>query len=350
MKIINVTHHDLDGIGCPIVLKVAFPREVLDVYYCSYHDVEAKVAEVIEDLRGVKKVYITDISFRKESGLTEKIDAINKAYYKRHGEYQIEVYDHHATSSYLNAYDWAQSHEVDETGKENCGTMWLYKAVAEKLNMATLDEFVRLVNLYDTWRWVNDFPAGKPYEPAKNLNMIFGIMGKKEFFNTYVRRIRKDKELFSRSDIKMLTYKLNEISGDVAKKNKELMVTDFTYETKQRNLSFIESYLKENWAKVGKMDYLLNPDYKKTFKVGICFCSRNISDVGNELCRMNPQLDFIILINLPNAISFRSSGKLEVPLGIIAQYVTGKGGGHPQSAGSVVTQDKLMKILETIFD
>jgi hypothetical protein len=41
---------------------------------------------------------------------------------------------------------------------------------------------------------------------------------------------------------------------------------------------------------------------------------------------------------------------LEVPLGIIAQYVTGKGGGHPQSAGSVVTQDKLMKILETIFD
>lgn len=350
MKIINITHTDLDGIGCPIVIKAAYPNAILDTHYCSYHDVEKVTAEVISNLDGIFKVYITDISFRRESGLAEKIDEINSKYYKRKGAYLIELYDHHATSAYLNKYSWAHSHEVDEHGKETCGTAWIYNAIGKKVNNPVLDEFVSIVNLWDTWRWVNDYPADKPYEPARNLNMLFSIMGKKDFFSQYSRRIKSGKKLFSTSDGKIISYKLNEIKGDVVKKNKELMVTDFTYETKNRNLSFIENYLKENWAKIGNMDYLLDPKYKKTFKVGVCFLSRNISDVGNELCRLNPQLDFVIIINLPHAISFRCASQLEVPLGIISQYVTGKGGGHPQSAGGVVGDDKLMKILETIFD
>lgn len=350
MKIINITHNDLDGVGAPIVLSSLYSKVKLITHYCSYHDVEDTVGNVLNNLKGVSKVYITDISFRKESNLAEKIEKINKKYYDKNGEYLIELYDHHATSAYLNEYGWAKSKELDENGKETCGTAWIYKELKNGFSFnKTLDEFVNLVNMYDTWRWVNDYPVDKPLYEARDLNMLYGIMGKREFFEHFTKRIKLGKELFSNSDRNLLKYKLNEIAGDVLKKDKELITTDFVYETKSENLSFIERYLKNNGAKLGDMSYLLNKDYKKTFKVGICFCSRNISDVGNELCKNNKELDFIILINLPKTVSFRSVKQLEVPLGIIAQYATGSGGGHPQSAGGVLSDKVISMLIEDIF-
>ena len=50
MKIINITHTDLDGIGCSIVLKSLFPNSELEYHCCSYHDVEKTISDVLDNL------------------------------------------------------------------------------------------------------------------------------------------------------------------------------------------------------------------------------------------------------------------------------------------------------------
>lgn len=340
-KIINITHTDLDGIGCPIVLQSLFPQYEVVPIYSGYHDVEKNIQKVLDDLTGeVFAVYITDISFREESGLARRIESLNYAM----GYNFIQVIDHHATSGYLNQYDWAWSHESDSNGELKCGTQWTYEIVSKSIDQSelkflkiqkSLEEFVRLVNLWDTWRWVTDYPANSPCEEASQLNMVFSVKGKKKFFEDYIRKIADCSEMFGLAERELIECKLYEIESDFKKKESEMIVTELTYTTSKKNLDFIKNYLDANHITDKK--FLLNPRFKMTYKVGIVFLSNNISDVCNKLAKEHPELDFVMSINLPTTISLRSAKDLEVPLGIIANAITGKGGGHPKSAGGVLS-------------
>lgn len=345
-KIINVTHNDLDGVGCPITLALLTGKYV-EAYYCGYHDVESRLEYLLEHLDdSISQIFITDISFRKESGLDKKIDRLNK----KRGYHFVRVVDHHATSSYLNKYDWAFSFEVDEaTGEKKCATQWLYENLLESgcKNNIYLEEFVTLVNLWDTWRWVTDYPEDNPYEAASQLNMLFSIKGRGKFFADVIQRIKDNSSLFGEVENTLITCKLHEISRDVSDKDRELATVTYRYKSHKRYKKFVEDYLNENH--ITDKNYLLIPEYHKDFKVGVVYSNRNISDIGNGLAKLHPELDFIAIVSLPRTISFRSVKDLSVPLGIIANSITGKGGGHPQSAGGVLDKMTVKRITDLII-
>lgn len=353
-KIINITHTDLDGVGCSVVLNALFPGFDIESHYCGYHDVELRISEVLNNLTDdVFAIYITDISFREESRLAEVIEKINHV----RGSNFIRLIDHHATSGYLNKYSWAFSQENDEsTGELKCGTQWLYeKIIGERISSAinvmnhnTLDRFVELVNLWDTWRWVTDFSQDNPCERARWLNMVFSIKGKKKFCEDYTKKVKTDSPIFSETEYELIICKQQEIENDIIKKNKELVEYSITYATKRRHLKFIKDYLESNH--IEDKSYLLDTDYKKSFRVGVVFLDKNTSDIGNRLAQMNSDLDFIMCIDLPKTISLRCVKDLEVPLGILANFITGKGGGHPKSAGGVIKSDFGNKVVANLID
>ena len=127
------------------------------------------------------------------------------------------------------------------------------------------------------------------------------------------------------------------------KKENEMRTFKFQYKTNETQMNFIRGYLKNN--KITDKDYLVDPDYAIDFTAGVVYLDRNLSDVGNTLSENHPELDFIILVSMPKTISFRCIKDLPVPLGIIANYFGGNGGGHPKAAGCVLPEDTAIKVL-----
>lgn len=346
-RIINITHNDLDGVGCPIVLAVMTKKKV-EPHYCGYHDIEEELDTILSNLDdSVENIYITDISMRENSKSYQRISDINKKY----GYNFIRMIDHHATSNFVNKkFRWAQSYETDSvTGKKECATYQLFKFLVDKgyhYNEA-LKNFAELVNLWNTWRWVTDYPADKPRMEASELNMVQSIYGKRKFMSEYITKIEKNLPMFDTAERTIIDCKMHEIERDIQDKNQELITTDFTYRFKKAYANFVKSYLENNH--IADKDYLLSKNYHKTFKIGVVFANRNVSDIGNGLAKLHPELDFIMLLSLPKTVSFRSIKDLDVPLGIIANYTTGKGGGHPQSAGAVLSRRLSESIIQKVL-
>ena len=69
---------------------------------------------------------------------------------------------------------------------------------------------------------------------------------------------------------------------------------------------------------------------------GVAYSSRDISIVGNTICKMNPRLDYVILINMEkDTYSFRAI-KDDVDVSVIAKRLGG--GGHRLAAGAPISK------------
>lgn len=386
-KIINITHTDLDGVGCTAVCQYFASKYNYELEYfnCGYGTVNDRVREVIERVENkedISMILITDISIKEGTNTDVLLDRMIQA----NPDIKVKLLDHHATATWLNKYEWAEVKEKDENGVKRCGTWWTYKFLSQLFNESEQDrqqkkltqydepfdnllsldplyEFVKAVDLYDTWKWVEDYPEESPFELAGDLNKLLKIKGIRIFledciskFNTEVIEYQHYKNycssLISPVDKCVITYKDDEIQRQIAQKERELMVGKYQFEIHtDKQLDLMKKHLLEKYA-VNKT--LLFSELKKwkigsslVFNVGVVYCNDNLSEIGNALSKNHPELDFIILVSLPGTISFRCSKSLEVPLGIIANIIgNGYGGGHPQSSGSPIKFTKSKSIVE----
>lgn len=80
---------------------------------------------------------------------------------------------------------------------------------------------------------------------------------------------------------------------------------------------------------------------------GYVFAERFFSELGNRLCKMHPEIDFVAMIDMDGTISYRTV-KDDVDLGKDVAKIFG-GGGHPKSAGSQFQKKIILKTIENIF-
>ena len=50
------THDDLDGVGCAIVARLAFPDDLV-VRYCSYKSINSEINSFLDQLQEPVKIY-----------------------------------------------------------------------------------------------------------------------------------------------------------------------------------------------------------------------------------------------------------------------------------------------------
>ena len=83
-------------------------------------------------------------------------------------------------------------------------------------------------------------------------------------------------------------------------------------------------------------------------KCGVVFADQYTSELGNTLCKLNPDLDFVAIINIGiGVVSFRTI-KDDIDLGKdIAQKFGG--GGHPKSAAMHFIADIKNELITRIF-
>ena len=318
-KIKLFTHTDLDGIGCAILAYLAFGKENVDVEYCDYNNVNKKVEEFVEQenfFKSYTQVFITDISISED--VANMIDILD-VHPKR-----VRLFDHHATALELNKYGWCEvlatdpltEFKVSGTGlffQYLCNCMRYIKTppvVVQNILM-----FVDFVNNYDTWRWK---ALGEKGIICKQLNDLFFIHGRESFIHWALEHIQHDFCFpeFTPVDIAILKQKQKDIDRYIEKKDTQLI------------------FLKDAFG----------------YAYGVVFAEQYFSELGNRLCELHPELDYVAMIDISSGkVSYRTVRE-DLDVGGTIAHSFG-GGGHKKAAGSTFDRESVRcAVLHLLFD
>ena len=300
------THTDLDGVGCAILAKLASGEEV-DISYCNYDDINENVMNYLDhNDDSLSYIYITDIRVNEE--VAELLD-------KRGG---VVLLDHHPIALGLNKYPWCKVMVEDLNGVKTSGTKMFYHWLGmngcfdEELETnEALSRFAELVRNYDTWRWSE---LGEDGVICKQINDLMYLYGRDKFITWCISEIHD--EVFPRlysADELLLNTKQKEIDEYVEEKNEQLFTSPMC----------------------GRV-------------CGFVFAEKYVSELGNRLCKMHPEIDYVAMIDMGSkTVSYRTV-KDDIDLGKDVAQLFG-GGGHPKAAGSEFSVDVQFKTIEKIF-
>ena len=296
------THTDLDGIGCAILAKLAFGTEVVDIEYCNYDDIDSKVEEYFNS-GSEYECHITDISISNE--LAYKINNSEKKY---------QLLDHHPTALRLNEFAWCNVQiENEEINIKTSGTEMYYRWLVDNnylIKSYALDRFVELVRNYDTWRWTT---LGDKGVICKQVNDLFYLYGREKFIDWCITEIYEDSfPYLYESDELVLEIEQNNIDNYIKKKNEQMLIMPLCGKT-----------------------------------CGVVFAEKYFSELGNKLCQMRPEIDFVAMIDMSGTVSYRTI-KDDIDLGKDVAKLFG-GGGHAKAAGSRFVNGVQFDVINSIF-
>ena len=295
------THTDLDGVGCAILAKYYNPG--IEVEFCDYGNINQKVTDFLDNNIALGDLYITDISVSDD--IAQRLDY----------DTDFILLDHHPTALDLNKYKCCTVKVEDEnTGLKTCGTELFYRWLVEYgyiEKSKVLDRFVEVIRDYDTWRWSE---LGEDGVICKKINDLLYICGRDNFMNWCLSSlVSRTFPNLGNTENMLLDLRQEEIDRYVEKKNKEM----FTQ------------------ALCGKVS-------------GFVFASKFTSELGNRLCKMHPEIDFVTIINVEDCtVSYRTI-KDDIDLGKDVAALFG-GGGHPKAAGSQFDKTIWINIFRDIF-
>ncbi|WP_026583038.1 DHH family phosphoesterase [Bacillus sp. J33] len=298
------THNDLDGVGCGIIARIAFGKDV-DVRYNSVMGLDHQIERLFEQEKGLKDdfLFITDLSVNEENAI--RLDDLVKS------GGNVRLIDHHKTALHFNDYSWGRIKVNYEDGRLTAATSLLYEYLLEHdlINKSqAIDEFVELVRQYDTWEWDQNDNI-----KAKNLNDLFFMVSIDEFEEKMTERILNAEHFeFDDFEQKLLEMEEEKIERYIRRKKREIVQT------------FIGDYC-----------------------AGIVHAESYHSELGNELGKDNPHLDYIAILNLGGKkISFRTIHDHVDVSAIAGQF---GGGGHAKASGCSMGKEAFQLFVNDIF-
>lgn len=322
MKLFHLSHTDLDGYSCQLIMKEYFQE---GFYFNANYGLEVKLnlKKILEDIQNYKDeeilFFITDLNltFGESKDLDKNINELNNNGFN----IKLQLLDHHGTGQKsADAYDW---YFLDTT---RCATKIVYdylnttyNGFDEKTNI-WLKPLVDAVNAIDIWKdkEIKNFEFGKVL-----LRMVSQV---REVNNVLFPDLNRDFRLYL---LKESSRYINEENGNIKLDNdihflkkKYLMEDD-----KDDTIDNLSAKYLVNCLKVLKEK--LTVTYKG-HKGLLTYTLGAISIPANAFLVDNEDYDFFIDVSKKGNASFRADGKVDVSL--IAQSLA-NGGGHPNASG-----------------
>lgn len=276
----NITHTDLDGVSCGLLIKSVISPKCLYTENVNYDKIDEKLKDLMVDTNDL--VIITDILPRQKESLQNLLDK----------GAEVLVIDHHVGSQWVLDISHPRLHVIHNINKS--ATMLTYEWLeTEGFNMDALGwkQYVMAVNSHDLW--LQDNPL------SIELNQLLHLLGQEKF---EARFSKSNKLEFSDSEkllLELETLRKNEaIQGAFSR-------CQYYTDVKGRRyaLIYINAYASEIGnaiASQGDVDY-------------VCLVMMHITPVAGN----------------PGVVSLRSIGKADC--NEIA-HING-GGGHKNAAG-----------------
>ena len=306
-KIYSISHNDLDGYGCQLVLSKKYPN--LKTFNVSYGKPISKALKaVIRKIKGQDKLFITDLNLDFEQA--ELIDNAQK----RIG-FTLVLIDHHEKGKNIaKKYDW---YHLDTSV---CATKLTYNYIGEP---EEIRHIVELVNSYDMWLEDND-----NFDRAKSLNQI--IWNHKNLFPSVLKGLENQFFLYMLESYgKLLEFKIP--LGKAESLVYELKRKYFD-SNKDENKGFQMVFVEYLYHKVLPLN--LHLKFNLDGYRGIAFYGLDsiFQDFSNILLKEG-DFDFAVNIYPSGKVSLRSRNDTNVNE-LASRYF--RGGGHPNAAGGTI--------------
>ncbi|WLV25318.1 oligoribonuclease [Aciduricibacillus chroicocephali] len=287
-----LTHNDLDGVSCGILAKLAFGKKA-QVRYNSVAGLDREVAWFLENGDPETFLFITDLSVNEENELALQ------AFHEREG--RVKLLDHHKTSMDFNKYDWAKVEVEDEAGKLKCAASIFYEYLVEEgllEKRAAISDYIELVRQYDTWEWEK-----QNNQMARRLNALFYLLSIEEFEEKMLERLNGNEPFY-----------FNDLEKEILKMEDKKM----------------ESYIRR------KRRELVQLKVGGLF-AGVVHAESYHSELGNELGKEYPHLDYIVIINMGGRrAGFRTIHDHVDVSDVASQF---GGGGHAKASGCAMSDE-----------
>lgn len=155
--ILHITHNDLDGAGCSVLMKKFLEPDF--TVYLNYDEIDNFI---INNSHKYQKIIITDLSPSLEVAkfLAESVDVL--------------FIDHHITSEHLVEY-FDSFHDTTKSG-----TLLTFEWLLENnFECGSYRNFAEVVNDYDMWHLRLD--------DSLKLNMLFSLFGIERFVERFLK-------------------------------------------------------------------------------------------------------------------------------------------------------------------
>jgi len=321
----HLSHNDLDGYS-PQVISQLSTLEVVEYIHCGYDRFEKeleKVMSVFEENKEVvsfetSAILITDIAPTSE----EIVERLNKLFT---AGLTVVLLDHHDTAKWISEKypEWAFiTSKIND--RLTCATELYYLYLKEKdcflvhvYESYAVSDFVEQVRSYDTWDW---YRTGN--DRAKELNSVLYILTPSQFIEMQGAKFVKTFTNLRLPDL----FSLNE--------TERLLVS---IENKRE-----EKYIEGRSKRMVKHEWYVDG---KRYDVGVVFADQYHSTLGNTLNTLNPDLNFVAILDMNSGKGSLRTIHEDVHVGNIAKSIAG-GGGHPKAAGFEFDSEKMTFLTE----
>lgn len=313
--IISLSHIDLDGVSCQIVLSKHFQNvEYLNCNYDNIKDYFDIIKNIIETKK-VQKVFVTDLSFNENT--MSYFNSVVKECNLYNPNIEYIIIDHHPST--VDCYQFINVNNIELIADtEKCATKLTYEYF--KSQPENLLSYVNRVNAYDIW-----LDSTEDFLKGIELNDLFWNYKLKRYFNTFVNNINKDKVKTDLVDIKNRREKY--FASCI---NKKLIS-----ECDNAIISFCDEFI--GWLQIlykGKMFYINATSYGKIhIRIGDWITSGEAQIIKENILNGIPVDRVVTFGGHDRAFSLQHEGKysyqeivkyVEIIYNIINNHIKGK--------------------------
>lgn len=337
----HLSHIDLDGYSCQLVLKFT-PYKIYN-YNANYGaEVKQKLELILENINNSKEnalILITDLNLTADEsrwlhGEVIKLNDTNK-------EVQLTLLDHHGSGE-----ESAKKYEWYYLDTSRCATKITYDYAKEHFEFNEPDwmnGYVNVVNAVDLWK----------QEEFDNF----------EYGKVCMRLINETKELnrimFADEDVHYKLSLLLEAAKDLNKKDAPILLDDKIHSLKKEFFRVDKNDTLDNLATRYIVELLgtqrdQNTIYYKGYRGYLSYGIGNTSIIGNGFLLAYPEYDFIVDVSYRGTMSLRANNQVSVSQ-ISKEWANG--GGHPNAAGGRIIgfkeqfrYDKVKQQIEKIIN
>jgi len=280
------THNDLDGVGCAVIARLAFPSD-LSIKYCSYKSVNDDINAFLDTAQSDDRILITDIS-------------VNEVTASRLDGYNVRMFDHHPIEVIR---PWMT---IDNSGKE-CGTTLLAQALLAPMSPAVW-MFTQNILLFDTWEFMK-FKGDLP----ERMNALHDLLGHEGF-------------------VEMAVEQLSQNQGFIIPHYFEIAIAH-SFQERDRYFQRKEEALITTTL--------------KGFTAGVVFADRDVSLMAEYVFERHPELDIVAVCYMPAGVSLRTR-RDDINLTEICRERGG--GGHQKASAYYLKRDVAGRAVDVILE
>ncbi len=318
-KIYHLSHTDLDGYGCQMVTNHFFKNvEFLNSNYGK--EINERINQIINSIANSdiqnNLILITDLNLTVDQAneLEGKVKTNQK-------DVKLLLLDHHKSGQdSANEYEW---YYLDHT---RCATKITYDFFSSIMGKnKELSKLVDVINAVDIW-----LDDDKEFELGK---VCLGLVSSAREIN----RI-----MFPKENSQYMFNILKNIQPYFKEKNPHIVLDEAIHSVKKEFFKIKKDDTLSNLVSTCNVNMLTKNKDKMSIKYGehkgiLTYNIGNVSIIGNDFLKANPDYDFFMDITSRKTISLRADYKLDVSK--MAARI-GNGGGHPNASGGLLNSFK----------